>query len=257
MTNERQEGIRLLLQEHGHLTVNELATILGVSEMTIRRDLRHLSALGLIQREHGKALYLEPQPQDALFLARLGEAEREKAAIGAKAAALIAEGDSVILDAGTTTLAVAQAITQKCVVITNSLPIAGILGEREGVTVLVTGGELRGTTYALVGPLTRSGFTNFNANKLFLGATGVDLERGLSTANMLESEVKQSMIEAAREVILVAHSKKIGEVYYHTFAQWDRIHKMVTDSGLAEETRQALEALGVEVLLVSTGVSAK
>lgn len=250
MTNERQEEIRLLLQEHGQLTVIELAKVLGVSEMTIRRDLRHLAALGLIQREHGRAFYLEHQPQDALFLARLGEAEKEKAAIGALAASLIAEGDSVILDAGTTTLAVAQAISQKCVVITNSLPIAGILGEREEVTVLVTGGELRGTTYALVGPMTRSGFTSFNANKLFLGATGVDLERGLSTTNMLESEVKQSMLQAAKEVILVAHSKKIGQIYFHTFAQWDQIDKLITDNGLPEETRLAFEALGVEVLLI-------
>lgn len=250
MTNERQEEICQLLKERRHLTVLELAKLLGVSEMTIRRDLRHLATLGLVQREHGKALYLEHQLQDTLFLARLGEAEKEKAAIGAKAAALISEGDSVILDAGTTTLAVAQAIRQKCVVITNSLPIAGVLGEREEVTVLVTGGELRGTTFALVGPLTRAGFTNFNANKLFLGATGVDLERGLSTTNMLESEVKQSMLEAAKEVILVAHSKKVGEVYYHTFAQWNQIQKLVTDQGLPEDVRMALEALGVEVLLV-------
>lgn len=250
MTNERQEEIRLLLQEHGQLTVSELAKVLGVSEMTIRRDLRHLAALGLIQREHGKAFYLEQQPQEALFLARLGEAEKEKAAIGALAASLIAEGDSVILDAGTTTLAVAQAIAQKCVVITNSLPIAGTLGDREGVTVLLTGGELRGTTYALVGPLTRSAFADFNANKLFLGATGVDLERGLSTANMLESEVKQSMIAAAKEVILVAHSKKFGQVYFHTFAGWDKVSKLITDSGIAEETRMALESLGVEVFVV-------
>ena len=250
MARERKEEIRLLLQEHGQLTVIELAKLLGVSEMTIRRDLRNLASLGLIQREHGKAFYLEQQPQDALFLNRLGEAEKEKSAIGAVAASLISEGESVILDAGTTTLAVAQAISQKCVVITNSLPIAGVLGDKDGVSVLVTGGELRGTTYALVGPLTRSAFANFNANKLFLGATGVDLERGLSTANMLESEVKQSMLEAAQEVILVAHSKKIGQIYFHTFAGWDKISKLITDRGLSEQSRLTLESLGVEVIVV-------
>ncbi|MHB1653081.1 MAG: DeoR/GlpR family DNA-binding transcription regulator [Desulfitobacteriaceae bacterium] len=251
MTNQRQEGIRLLLLEHGYQTVTELAKNFGVSEMTIRRDLKHLSALGFIQREHGKALYLESPSPDALFLLRLGEAERQKTAIGVAAASLIEDGDSIILDAGTTTLAVAQAINKSCVVITNSLPIAGILGERPEVTVLVTGGELRGTTYALVGPLTRASFAGFNANRLFLGATGIDLERGLSTTSMLESEVKQAMLAVAKQVILVADSKKIGRVYYHTFALWDKVHVLITDNNLPEEIRSALEGLGIEVILVN------
>lgn len=249
MTNERQEGIRLLLQEHGHLTVTELAKNFGVSDMTIRRDLKHLATLGLIQREHGKALYLQHPAPDALFFARLGEAEREKTAIGSAAASLIEEGDPIILDAGTTTLAMAQFINLPCVVITNSLPIAGILGERPEVTVLVTGGELRGTTYALVGPLTRSSVAGFNAGKLFLATSGMDLERGLSTTSMLESEVKQTMLTSAKEVILVAHSKKMGRVYYHTFAHWDKVNILITDSGLPEEARRSLAALGVKVVI--------
>ncbi len=243
----RQEEIRSLLEEHGNLTVAELAQHFNVSEMTIRRDLKTLAALGLVQREHGRALH--PQNADGLFLARLGEAEREKTLIGRLAAGLVSEGESLILDAGTTTLAVARALDKKCVVITNSLPIAGVLGNREGVTVLVSGGEVRGTTYALVGPMARAGFGGFNADKLFLAASGLSLERGLSTANMLESEVKQAMLAAAREVILVAHSGKIGQVYYHTFTHWDRIDVLVTDARLPAETRRELENLGVKVLI--------
>ncbi len=244
----RQEEIRTLLEERGNLTVAELAQHFNVSEMTIRRDLKTLAALGLVQREHGRALYL--QNADGLFLARLGEAEREKTLIGRLTAGLVAEGDAIILDAGTTTLAMARALDKKCVVITNSLPIAGVLGSREGVTVLVSGGEVRGTTYALVGPMTRAGFAGFNADKLFLAASGLSLERGLSTANMLESEVKQAMIAAAREVILLAHSGKIGKVQTHTFAGWDSIDVLVTDSLLPVETRLELEKLGVKVLTV-------
>lgn len=250
MTNNRHEEIRLLLQEYGNLTVSELAKNFSVSEMTIRRDLKHLAALGLIQREHGRALYLESVPQDGLFLTRLGEAEREKTAIGIAAANLIEEGDSIILDAGTTTLAVAQAINKQCVVITNSLPIAGVLGDRPDITVLVTGGELRGSTYALVGPLTRSSLAGFNANRLFLGATGVDLERGLSTTNMQESEVKEAMLAVAKEVILVAHSNKIGKVFYHSFAHWDKVNILITDTGLSSEILTRIEELGVKVILV-------
>lgn len=251
MSADRQEKIHSLLQEHGHLTVSELAQRFDVSEMTIRRDLKALAALGLVQREHGRALYPQTSPE-ARFLSRLGEAEREKTAIGRLAAELIGEGETIILDAGTTTLAVAQAINKPCVVITNSLPIASVLatGEEE-MTVLVTGGEVRGATQALVGPMARASFTGFNADKVFLAATGVSLERGLSTNNMLESEVKQAMLLAARQAILVAHSEKFHQVYYHTFAHWDKVHTVVTDAVLPEENHRELEKLGVKVLIAS------
>ncbi|MDR3585395.1 MAG: DeoR/GlpR family DNA-binding transcription regulator [Desulfosporosinus sp.] len=248
MSSERQDEIHFLLQEHGNLTVIELAQRFKVSEMTIRRDLKNLAALGLIQREHGRAIY-PPIPMDTLLMMSMGEAEREKAKIGHLAATLISEGDSIILDAGTTTLAVAQALNTKCTVITNSLPIASILGNRDGITILMTGGEVRSGTFALVGPMTRSVFKGFNADKLFLGATGVDLKRGLSTANMLESEVKQAMLKVAKEVILVAHSAKIGQVSFHTFALWDSVHILVTDSGLPALIKKELESIGIKVLL--------
>ncbi|MGC7873088.1 DeoR/GlpR family DNA-binding transcription regulator [Desulfosporosinus sp. SYSU MS00001] len=248
MSSERQDEIQWLLQEHGNLTVTELAKRFNVSEMTIRRDLKNLAALGLIQREHGRAIYPPVLPTEILMMS-MGEAEREKARIGHLAATLIAEGDSVILDAGTTTLGVAQALTTKCTVITNSIPIAGVLGNRNEITVLLTGGEVQGKNFALVGPMTRSVLKGFNADKLFLGATGVAIERGLSTANMLESEVKQEMLKVAKEVILVAHSAKIGQIYFHTFARWDSIQTLVTDSGLEEATRDKLISMGVKVLL--------
>ncbi|ABO48681.1 transcriptional regulator, DeoR family [Desulforamulus reducens MI-1] len=249
MGSERQEKIQSLLREHGNLTVAELAQRFDVSEMTIRRDLKALAALGLIQREHGRALFLQTAPDDRFF-ARLGEAEQEKIAIGRLAADLIAEGETIILDAGTTTLAVAQEINKSCVVITNSLPIASTLANHgDEMTVLITGGEVRGTTQALVGPMARGGFTGFNADKVFLAATGINIERGLSTDNMLESEVKQAMLDAARQVILVAHSKKFGQVYYHTFAHWNRVHTVITDAGLPENTRRELENLGVQVMI--------
>ena len=249
MNSERQVEIHFLLQEHGNLTVIELAQRFKVSEMTIRRDLKNLAALGLIKREHGRAIY-PPHPQmDNIFMMRMGEAECEKARIGQLAATLIAEGDSIILDAGTTTLAVAQALNIKCTVITNSLSIACVLGNRDKVTLLMTGGEVRSNTYALVGPMARSAFKGFHADKLFLGAQGINLERGLSTSNMLESEVKQTMLNVTKEVILVAHSAKMGQIHFHTFALWDSVHTLVTDSGLPEPILEQLRTMGINVLL--------
>lgn len=251
MSTARQEQICLLLQEHGNLTVAELAQQFGVSEMTIRRELKALSDQGLVLRTHGRALYPQKTSETSFFM-RLGEAEVEKNLIGRFAAGMIKEKESIILDAGTTTLAVAKFIHTPCVVITNSLPISSVLAARsEEITVLVTGGEVRGATQALVGPMTRIAISNFNADKVFLAATGVSIERGLSTDNMLESEVKQAMLAGARQVILLAHSKKFGNVHYHTFAQWDKVHTVITDLGLPENTRRELESLGVEVIIAS------
>jgi len=249
VSSERQDEIHFLLQEHGNLTVIELAERFKVSEMTIRRDLKNLAALGLIQREHGRAIYPPILQMDNLLMMSKGEAEREKARIGQLAATLVSEGDSIILDAGTTTLAVARALNRKCTVITNSLSIACVLANRDDLTLLMTGGEVRSNTYALVGPMARAAFTGFSADKLFLGASGVNLERGLSTSNMLESEVKQAMLNVAKEVILVAHSAKIGQIYFHTFTQWNSIHTLVTDSGLPEPIHEKLKAMGINVLL--------
>lgn len=249
--NSRQQEIRFMLQEHGYLAVSQLAQHFEVSEMTIRRDLKVLSSLGVITREYGGATYPPPGQQERIFINRLGEAECEKTAIGRLAAKLIQPGESVILDAGTTTLAVAQALTQDCTVITNSLPIATVLTEKKSISVLITGGEVRESTYALVGPLTCSTLKSFNVDKLFLGVTGFSLTRGLTTKNLLESEVKQAMIRVSKEVILVAHSQKSEQINYHTFADWNQVHTLITDSGIPDSIKFELEKRGIQILIAS------
>lgn len=250
-SSERQQEIRFMLNEHGHLSVSQLAQHFDVSEMTIRRDLKVLSSTGIITREYGGATYSTSGQPNSIFFNRLGEAEREKTAIGKLAASLIQSGESIILDAGTTTLAVAQNLTQNCTVITNSLPIATILTGQKGINVLVTGGEVRESTYALVGQIAHSTLKAFNVDKLFLGVTGFSLERGLTTTNLLESEVKQAMIHASKEVILVAHSLKFEKVYYHTFADWYQINTLITDSGISPNAKTELEKKGTNILVAS------
>jgi DeoR family fructose operon transcriptional repressor len=252
LTATRQEKIRFLLQKHGHLTVSELACQFGVSEMTIRRDLKRLASMGLVQREHGKAIYPQnPQTRNALFLTRLGEAYKEKIAIGKTAIDFINEGDSIILDSGTTTLAIALALTKKCIVLTNSLPVADVLEMRQDITIFLTGGEVQRATCSLMGPLTRENLSGFNADKLFLAATGISTEKGLSTTSMAESEVKQAMIDSAKEVILVAHSEKLGRLCYHTFTKWESINKFITDSSADPNLLKKIKENGVEVILAN------
>jgi DeoR family fructose operon transcriptional repressor len=206
--------------------------------------------MGLVQREHGKAVYPPaPQSRNALFVTRLGEAHKEKMAIGSKAVSLINEGESVILDSGTTTLAIALALSKKCIVVTNSLPVTDILAMRPEITTLLTGGEVTRNTFSLLGPMTRESLTGFNADKLFLSATGISPEKGLSTTSLAESEVKQAMINAAKEVILTAHSEKIGQIFYHTFAKWDKINKFITDDGADPGMVKKIQDRGVEVII--------
>lgn len=251
MTAARQEKIRFLLQKHGHLTVSELANEFGVSEMTIRRDLKQLASMGLVLREHGKAVYAQNPhaSRDAVFISRLGEAHKEKIAIAKIAVDLIQENESIILDSGTTTLAIALALNKECIVVTNSLPVVDVLRMRPEITTLLTGGEVQRPTYSLMGPMTRENLSGFNADKLFLAATGISAEKGLSTTSMAESEVKQAMINSAKEVILVAHSEKIDQIYYHTFAKWEKIRKFITDSSANPALVKKIESQGVEVIL--------
>lgn len=250
-SSERQQEIRFMLNEHGHLSVAQLAQHFDVSEMTIRRDLKVLSSTGIITREYGGATYPSSDQANQIFFNRLGEAEREKTAIGRLAASLIQSGESIIIDAGTTTLAVAQNLRQACTVITNSLPIATLLTGQKGINVLITGGEVRESTYALVGSIAHSTLKSFNVDKLFLGVTGFSLDRGLTTTNLLESEVKQSMIQASKEVIIVAHSDKFEQVYYHTFADWNQINTLITDSGISQNVITELEKKGINLLIAS------
>lgn len=252
MSATRQEKIRFLLQKHGHLTVAELAEQFAVSEMTIRRDLIQLASMGLVQREHGKAVYPQnPQARNPVFITRIGEAHKEKIAIGKAAVGLMKEGESIILDSGTTTLAIALALKKKCIVVTNSLPVADILGMRQNITTILTGGEVQRTTFSLMGPMTRESLAGFNADKLFLAATGISPEKGLSTTSMAESEVKQAMINSAKEVILVAHSEKLDQVCYHTFAKWEKINKFITDTSANMKLINKIEENGVEVILAN------
>jgi len=232
------------------LKVSELADQFNVSEMTIRRDLKQLASMGLVQREHGKALYpLTPQVGNAIFATRLGEAYQEKMDIGRTAVNLINDGESIILDSGTTTLAIALNLTKKCIVVTNSLPATDVLAMRQNITTLLTGGEVYKNTSSLLGPMTRESLTGFNADKLFLAATGISQEKGLSTTSMAESEVKQAMINSSQEVILVAHSEKIGKICYHTFTKWDKIKKFITDKHADPKMLRRIESHGVEIII--------
>ncbi|MFZ5827306.1 MAG: DeoR/GlpR family DNA-binding transcription regulator [Bacillota bacterium] len=231
--------------------VGELSLEFGVSESTIRRDLRELEDSGLLERTHGGALPAESTLAEPTFAEKTDQQATEKRAIGVMAASLVRDGDSVILDAGTTTLEVARALRgrQNLTVVTNAFHIAAELADVESIHVVVTGGSVRGTTLALVGPTAERSLGEINADWAFIGTNGIDLERGLSTPTQAEASVKRQMIAAARQVVVVADSSKVGKVAFATIAPLSTAQVLVTDQGADPDFVAALITRGMKVIL--------
>ncbi|MGH9086961.1 MAG: DeoR/GlpR family DNA-binding transcription regulator, partial [Acidimicrobiales bacterium] len=212
---QRQSEIRRRLASTGFVATRELAAALEVDVSTIRRDLDGLARAGMVQRTHGGALAAGSAVGEAADLPYALKEHRcvaEKAAIAAHAAGLVSDGDSLVLDSGSTTFAVAAALTARegLTVATNDLRIAHLLAGRGGVRLLVTGGQLLGDVFTLVGPITVDNLVDLHVDWAFLGADAVDAEIGVTNRNTVEVPIKQAMLQAAARAVLVADSAKFG-----------------------------------------------
>jgi len=250
------EIVRLLAEANtGVLRVAELSNMLGVSEMTIRRDLESLERSGLVRRIHGGAVHVKnallfEQP----FSDRGSEYQREKVAIGREAASRVKDGDVILIDAGTTTLQIALHIgARRVTAVTNALPVATELAVHEGISAILLGGDLKAPELCTVGPMVTESLASMTADTLFLSASGVSIERGLTDPDLREVAVKRAMLRAARRIILVADSSKFEVVRFAHIAPCNILDAIVTDTGLPQSGKRALENLGVEVILVELG----
>lgn len=250
-TEERLSKIVELLAGDRRVAVSELSRLLDVSESTIRRDLSLLEKQGLIKRTHGGAVPATSTAFEPSFIQKEIEFIEEKQSIGRKAAQMIEEGETVILDSGTTTLQIARycATKRNLTVVTNSIHIALELSGAQEIEVVVVGGSLRKNTYALVGPVAEDGLRGLYADKVFLGVNGISPDRGLSTPNIVEARVKRAMLGAAREAIIVADHSKVGREAFASIAPIDRIQALVTDRGISDSDRRIIEEKGVRVIV--------
>jgi DeoR/GlpR family transcriptional regulator of sugar metabolism len=253
MTKQSRRHAEMLqrLRQSGYVSVEEFAQELGVSEMTVRRDLNLLQEQGLIARHHGGAS-TTPDPGKAEIPYQLREAEsvEQKERIGRAAAAFVQDGDVVILDAGTTPLQVALNLTQsRLTVITNGPPILDALSDRTDMSLISTGGMLRWESQSYVGPLTLRAIKSINANIAFITVTGLSLTKGLTTRNMDSAEVKRAMMGAAEKIVLVMDSSKMNKHTLTTVAMLNEIGILVTDTGLSPDDRHKIEAEGVKVVI--------
>ena len=256
----RREQIHRLVDERGFVRVSELSETFGVSGVTARADLDQLEGAGSVIRIHGGAVPVGP-------IERVGRPDREfsfeealassvlpKQQIGALAASLVSSGQSVILDVGTTTLAVARALLARTeltdvVVITNGLSIALALEPAiPRFTVIVTGGSLRPLQHSLVDPLAATVLSQVHADLAFIGCNGVDADGGVTNINLPEAGVKTLMLAAAARAVIVADGAKLGEVHLGRVGPLSAFDTLVTDAGAEPAALARLREAGLAVL---------
>ncbi|MCX2782891.1 DeoR family transcriptional regulator [Microbulbifer thermotolerans] len=243
-TQQRRHQILALVNETGEVSVEQLARHFGTSEVTIRKDLTAMENHGLLLRRHGGAI---PVPRELVAEDAPSEVKR---AIGRAAAALIPDHHRIVIDYGRTTAAMIPELEAKrgLVVMTNSLHVANALRELENEpTLLMTGGTWDPHFEAFQGQVAERVLRSYDFDQAFIGADGIDLERGTCTFNE-QTGLSRVMAEVAREVVILAESSKVGRRIPNLELPWDQIDTLVTDSGLESPALTQLEQLGVRVI---------
>ncbi|HEY0307466.1 MAG TPA: DeoR/GlpR family DNA-binding transcription regulator [Acidobacteriaceae bacterium] len=254
--DERCDRIMMAILRAGDISIQGLVEQVGISAPSVRRDLARLEKRGLVRRTHGGATLVEPllyEPfrHDTSFQARELRCADEKRRIGLAAGQLIAETEVIGLNASTTTTQIGRSLRhrQRISVITNALNIGMELCNQPAIKTTLTGGSIAWEwTFALAGQSTLHSLKDVYLDKVFIGVTGVDIERGITTLEVEEATVSQAMIRQSKQVIVVADSSKIGHVSPALICQLSAVHILVTDTGISEEAYQSFTAKGIQVI---------
>lgn len=253
LAEERMERILKIAETRRFIKVEELAAFFGVSSRTIRRDLEKLEQNGLLKRTYGGAMTTRADDSEPTMDIRGDFFALEKQRIGKAAADMVRDGDAVMLDSGTTVHQVARYLKMRrgLTVVTNAINIVNELANCEGITLLVTGGTLRPSTFSLVGAQAQEILKKINADWAFIGTSGITVRQGFTNTNLFEAEVKRAMIASARRVVVLADHSKFGKVSFASFASLEEVDQIITDSGVAEEELRPIRDTGVDVMVVS------
>ena len=249
LAQQRQAKIVARVRSDGAVKVADLVVDLGVSDMTIRRDLEVLAGRGLLSKVHGGATVASPGSTDEPgFAAKADRQRAEKVAIATRAATMVRPGSSIGLSAGTTTAELARRLVDvpDLTVVTNSVPVAEIFyrADRPDRTVVLTGGE-RTPSDALVGPIAVAAIGTLHPDVLFLGVHGMSARAGFTTPNLLESDTNRALVAAAQQLVVLADSTKWGTVGISSIARLADANALVTDTGLSDDARDKLrDAVG-------------
>lgn len=249
MVGERRRKIVDILASDDRAEVGDLAARLGVSESTIRRDLQLLSESGMVERTHGGVI--PPSRFEPSFRQKETENRGAKRAIARAAAELVEAGHTVFLDGGTTTLELARDLRARTdiTIASNSVPIAVELANR--VRLILTGGMVKESTLALVGPMAERSIEQMHVDIAFIGMNGVSSMAGFTTPTLEEAATKTRMIRAARVAVVLADSSKLGAVTFAHVARPDEVHLLITDAAASTAEIDALRAAGLEVQIAA------
>ena len=247
---ERQQQIAERARAEGRVDVGVLAAAFEVTTETIRRDLTALERQGVVKKVHGGAIPLERLGFEPTVAARDTVQTAAKERIAAAALAEVPEEGAILLDAGTTTARIAEALPhdRELTVVTNSVVIAALLAPKPRLTVLIVGGKVRGRTMAAVDDWAVSALADTYVDVAFIGANGISVERGLTTPDTGEAAVKRAMIGAARKAVVVADHTKVGNDCLARFGTLDQVDVLVTDTGLDDGLAADLEAADLKVV---------
>jgi DeoR family transcriptional regulator of aga operon len=252
----RHDTIRRAIEVSGRVSIADLKDRLDVSEVTIREDLKFLESKGVLTRVRGGAVVSRDGPLEMSLEETSTTNRSEKMAIAARAAAMVDDGQTIIIDVGSTTTELAKALSpelSRVVVITNGLNIALILEGLPGVSVIVTGGTLRPLQHSLVAPMGTLLIDQLKADVAFLGCNGVDTSRGFTNSNIAEAEIKQAMVRSAAKSVFLADHDKIGEVASAFVADVSGADLLITDDGADASVLGNLRNDGLAIEVVPTG----
>jgi DeoR family fructose operon transcriptional repressor len=252
---ERRRQIHELVRSHGVVKVTDLSNRLGVSEITVRRDLEALEQEGVLERTHGGAIYSHRMRIEPLYTDKDRVHRPEKQSIGQAAAALAEDGETLFIGSGSTALQVIRYLRlsgrQGITIITNNIGAVTEVQDSDLELILI-GGTFRQQSNSLVGPLGVMTLQQVNARRAFVGASGISTRYGLTTPILQQSEITRLMIERTRgPVIVVADHSKLGVVANFMTVPLDKVNILVTDEGFDEEYRAELEARGIEIITAS------
>ncbi|MEO6943639.1 MAG: DeoR/GlpR family DNA-binding transcription regulator [Lacisediminihabitans sp.] len=251
----RQSEIMVKVQQHGIVRISELSSMLGVSDMTVRRDIDILAGTGLVQKVHGGAKVPGSLRTDEPgFEKKSMREEAEKSAIAREALSFVTPGSAIGLSAGTTTWTLAKSLRaiEGLTIVTNSVRVADVFyrvaARKDGsrTNVILTGGE-RTPSDALVGPIAISALSQLHLDVLFLGVHGVEAKAGFTTPNLLEAETNRAFVATARSVVVLADHTKWGTVGMSTIAGLSEVDALVTDDGMPQDARETLSGMIHEV----------
>lgn len=250
-TAERRSIILKKLEENSQVNVVDLSKLFKVSEVTIRNDLSSLADSNLLVRARGGAIKASMVSRDVKLSEKTKKNLKEKKAIAKLAAELINEGDTVLIDSGSTTEEIAKELAdaKSLTIVTNALNIVSQFTDNPGITVIVPGGVLRHSSFSLAGTSSEQNLNEYYCDKVLLGVDAIDVRHGIFTPHIQEANFNRAMIRNSKEVIVVTDSSKFNKRSLTKIAEISAVHTIVTDSGLTNDLRKILEDQGIRVII--------